>query len=538
MKKMKRILSLVLAVCICLSGIPLGKVRAADSRVEAAIQWAYKIANDNSYGYSQDAKKRWGTPSYDCSSYIISAFSYAGFNINRTGYTGTMKSAFTAAGFDWIPMSKISGKKDLIRGDILLNEVHHTELYVGNGRMLAAHKDYDGKDGDSSGNEICEGDYYSYSKSWDGGWDGVLRYAGATKPDPVNATTITATYAPNSVTLNWTAVSGATSYEIQRCPSGETTYTTAGTSNTASFTDSGLIAGKKYYYRIYSVNSAGKSKRSDKYTAIMIPSSVAASAVTTKVMASAIKFTWSKVTGATGYEIYRRKSGDADYAKIADVTKRTYYDKTIEAGHKYYYRFYAKNASGLSQNPETISATALSQGVPASSVTKTVTETTVKLVWEKPVGADSYEVYRRLPSEKEYQLVSKQSNRTYIERDLEPGQKYYYRIYSVNESGKSKKAETIAIVTIPNAVDASTITAKAGTGTVTLRWTKVKGATKYEIVRRLSGAENYETVGTVEKTNKFTDTGLQSGKTYYYRIYAVNDFGKSVKSGTVSAKTK
>ena len=43
---------------------------------------------------------------------------------------------------------------DLLPGDVLLSERDHTEMYIGDGKNVGAHSDYDGYNGDSSGNEI------------------------------------------------------------------------------------------------------------------------------------------------------------------------------------------------------------------------------------------------------------------------------------------------------------------------------------------------------------------------------------------------
>lgn len=143
---------------------------AATEGADKAIDWAYDIANDNTHGYSQST--RWGNPNYDCSSFVISAYEAAGVPVKENGatYTGNMKQAFLKSGFIWIPGNP--NVNDLQPGDVLLSESHHTELYVGNGRNLGAHSNYDGRDGDSSGSEIDEGNYYSFP------WDGVLRYVG------------------------------------------------------------------------------------------------------------------------------------------------------------------------------------------------------------------------------------------------------------------------------------------------------------------------------------------------------------------------
>ena len=77
-------------------------------------------------------------------------------------------------------MAKIN-PTNLKRGDILLNEKHHTAIYVGGGNIVHASLNekggiYGGQSGDQTGKEICVRSYY------DRPWDLVLRY-----PDPVLA---------------------------------------------------------------------------------------------------------------------------------------------------------------------------------------------------------------------------------------------------------------------------------------------------------------------------------------------------------------
>lgn len=139
-------------------------------KVKSAIDWALATASDDSHGYSQQS--RWGSPSYDCSSFVISAFESAGISVKNAGagYTGNMKSAFTKSGFVWIPGDpKI---EDLQPGDILLNEGKHTEMYIGYGLMVGAHGNYDGTGSDPSGKEISVCTFRSFP------WNGILRYVG------------------------------------------------------------------------------------------------------------------------------------------------------------------------------------------------------------------------------------------------------------------------------------------------------------------------------------------------------------------------
>jgi cell wall-associated NlpC family hydrolase len=141
---------------------------ASNADVENAVLWAIKTANDDTHGYVYGASHGTEGSQYDCSSFVGWAFKHAGFNVSIVA-TGSMRSVYTAIGFVWHPAP--FSVSDLQRGDILLNENSHVELYIGGGQKVGAHSNYDGKDGDSQGNEISIGDYSNSSN-----WDGYLRY--------------------------------------------------------------------------------------------------------------------------------------------------------------------------------------------------------------------------------------------------------------------------------------------------------------------------------------------------------------------------
>lgn len=146
------------------------------SRVEKAVQFMIGIANDDKHGYSQ--LDRGGNPDYDCSSLVITAFSKAGFNVKNATYTGNMKNVFLRAGFKDVTKNvNLKSGSNLKRGDILLNEIYHVAVYIGDSKMVHARSDERGGivgrlKGDQTGNEISITPYYLYRK----GWDCVLRY--------------------------------------------------------------------------------------------------------------------------------------------------------------------------------------------------------------------------------------------------------------------------------------------------------------------------------------------------------------------------
>ena len=145
-------------------------------KIENYTSFAENVAKDDSHGYDQIDRN--GNPNYDCSGLVIRAVDQAGIPVKKHGatYTGNMKKAFLAAGFKDVTKSvTLSTGKGLKRGDVLLNEGHHTAIYCGNGKMVDARinekgKATGGKSGDQTGHEI---EIHAYNNH---PWGVVLRY--------------------------------------------------------------------------------------------------------------------------------------------------------------------------------------------------------------------------------------------------------------------------------------------------------------------------------------------------------------------------
>ena len=177
---MKKILSTLL-ICILLTTAMIMPADAAVSQatIDKVVQWAIDTANDDTHGYSQAYDRRWGTPDYDCASFVICAYRSVGFKLTNAAHCSNIKEEFMKEGFEWIPNTEIdlSTSKYLKPGDVLLRIAGHTELYIGNNKQCGAHDDYDGnRRGDTYGDEVCA---YTYSNR--SNWSGILRYP-ADKP--------------------------------------------------------------------------------------------------------------------------------------------------------------------------------------------------------------------------------------------------------------------------------------------------------------------------------------------------------------------
>jgi len=135
----------------CVLRYPNAQARATAARL------GIDAANNNHIGYDQYQRTTFWTqltkvgyePSkitvdceQDCSAGVSAIWKAVGYlmgiqalkNISQDNWTGSMKSAFRAAGFEVLTASKYLTSADyLLAGDVLLNESHHTALVVVSG---------------------------------------------------------------------------------------------------------------------------------------------------------------------------------------------------------------------------------------------------------------------------------------------------------------------------------------------------------------------------------------------------------------------
>jgi fibronectin type 3 domain-containing protein len=84
---------------------------------------------------------------------------------------------------------------------------------------------------------------------------------------PALPTGLVATAGDTTVSLTWTASTGATSYHVKRSMTSGSGYVQVGVPTAASFADSSLTNGTTYFYVVSAVNSAGESANSSQASA-------------------------------------------------------------------------------------------------------------------------------------------------------------------------------------------------------------------------------------------------------------------------------
>ena len=251
------------------------------------------------------------------------------------------------------------------------------------------------------------------------------------------------------------------------------------------------------------------------------------------------KLTWNAVSGATSYRVFRSESRGTGYSLLGTTTATSYTNTGAAVGKTYYYRVKAVNSVGTSGYSNIVSGKAKTAAPAAPSVTAGNSYTgKPQLTWKAVSGAVKYEVYRSTRQNSGYSLLGTTSSTSYVNTGAAAGKTYYYRVKAVNRDGMASGYSNIVSGKAKAAAPAApSVTAgNSSTGKPRLTWKAVSGAVSYRIYRSESRGTGYSLLGTTSSTS-YVNTGAAAGKTYYYRIKAVNRDGMaSGYSNIVSGK--
>lgn len=164
-----------------------------------------------------------------------------------------------------------------------------------------------------------------------------------------------------------------------------------------------------------------------------------------------------------------------------------------------------------------------------------------KIVWSKVDGAASYDIFRSDSPTGPYSVIDNTTALSYTQTGLTTGKTYYYSVVAVCQANitvtQSTPSASKALTPIPSTPVASA--ASASYTSVKVSWAGIPGATGYKVYRATSSTGSYSYQGSTTGLY-YKNTGLTTGKTYYYKVFAYHTEGtaniKSKASAAVSAK--
>ena len=153
----------------------------------------------------------------------------------------------------------------------------------------------------------------------------------------------------------------------------------------------------------------------------------------------------------------------------------------------------------------------------------------IKLTWEKVEGAAKYKVYRATSKTGTYSLLKTTTGTSLSNTSAVAGKQYYYYVIAVGENGAESEKSSIVtrVCDLPRPV--VKVTNVASTGKIKLTWDKIDGAKSYKVYRSTSKTTGYTLLKTTTGTS-LTNTSVEVGTRYYYKVYALHESNSSANS--------
>ena len=261
----------------------------------------------------------------------------------------------------------------------------------------------------------------------------------------------------------------------------------------------------------------------------------AAPVLTVSTERGGVGLLWTAVPEARSYQVFRSTDGTWTAPPIARVTNRFFHDRTAVSGTTYEYRVAAFNRAGSGPMSNTVSVTPLA---PPEGLSTSAGDSQLTLRWTASTGATAYDVYRSSSWSPEgmTRVGAGVTALEFIDTGLSNWTTYYYRVKARTPSSESRFSQAARGKPQPPPPTASptNLTATAGSGAITLRWTAVPNATGYKIFRSTDGTWTAPPIGDTRRT-EFRDRNLVNGTQYFYKVAGYNRAGTGPLSDAVTA---
>lgn len=346
---------------------------------------------------------------------------------------------------------------------------------------------------------------------------------------PTGLGAISASY--NSIKVSWTASPGASGYAVYRSMTQASGFTRLADTATTTYSNTGLVTGTQYYYKVKAYVTIGESKLYSAATAAVGAKPLPAAPTGLEVETAAgtgLVCTWTAASGASGYAVYRATSAAGTYAKAGETSSTSFTCTGLTIGQKYFFKvktFRTVGTANVYGNPTGAVSGIPIPDIPAGVMAVSAGYDRIKVSWNAVAGAGGYEVYRSDSLTGFYTLCKTTTATSVTFTGIPTGTRYYYCVAAYKVVGSTQYTGYSSVVV--NAMAAPTaptnlMTAHSGATSIRLSWTQVAGATGYTVYRSQSASSGF--VMFAETTDGYcTDTGRVTNTKYYYKVKAFTD---------------
>jgi titin len=321
--------------------------------------------------------------------------------------------------------------------------------------------------------------------------------------------------------------------------------------NIKSYSDTGLVQGTEYFYRVRAYNANGFSDYSTEAGNVTLPAppAGASSLAATPLSNGKIRLEWSDNSNSeSGFKIERQAGAAGTYAQVATVEAnvQSFIDSGLVAATLYFFRVQAFNPGGHSDYSNEANATTLPDppATPGNLTTTTISKNQINLAWiDNSTTENGFRIERKTGATGMYsEIVSVGANvKTYPDISLAQDTPYFYRVCAFNAGGQSDFSNESASTTLPDPpAKPGSLTATAASNVkINLAWKdSSNNESGFKIERKKTATGTYAQIATVgANVTALADSTLLANTVYFYRVRAFNAGGNSNYSFETSAKT-
>ena len=250
----------------------------------------------------------------------------------------------------------------------------------------------------------------------------------------------TAESATGPVTLSWSeAADDVTGYRVYRYDPDQDKYVYLKSTTSRKYTDEDVTSGKTYQSKVRCYWTIGGTNYYGNYSSVVSVTTPPAkvSGVSTAVRSSTyLTLSWDKVSGASGYRIYKYNTSSKSYEKVTTISKGSTVSYkitglTVATEYQFKVRAYKKTDTGTLWGSSSSAYKDCTKPAQTKNLKAATKSSAVTLTWSKVARAGGYRIYRYNSKTKKYEKIATvKGNKTFSYKNtkLKKGSTMKYKV--------------------------------------------------------------------------------------------------------------
>lgn len=250
----------------------------------------------------------------------------------------------------------------------------------------------------------------------------------------------TAESATGPITLSWSkAADDVTGYRVYRYDADQDKYVYLKSTRSRKYADEDVTSGKTYQYKVRCYWTIGGTNYYGNYSSVIsvtTPPAKVAEVDTETRSSTYLTLNWKKVSGASGYRIYKYNTSSKSYEKVTTISKGStvsYKITGLTAATEYQFkvRAYKKTDTGTLWGSSSSAYKDCTKPAQTKNLKAATKSSAVTLTWSKVARAGGYQIYRYNSKTKKYEKIATvKGNKTFSYKNtkLKKGSTMKYKV--------------------------------------------------------------------------------------------------------------